>query len=403
MKRLVLTVCVSAVFATAAAAQWGAAKSMIQRNEDDKAIAEITRILKDDPNNSNAIEGYQLLGNLYYKKSQAAHRAEDYIKAKEAYAKVLEINTNDNNAKLMKIQAENGIRGMWVVVFNDGITFFNNAISEKEDSKKNALLDSAGMKFKLATDLCPDSAQPYDPLARTYIVQKKYPEAEAALKKYISKKPTDTLAYLQLGSLYADRMHDANKAIEVFEGAVSNGYGSSEILTRLIVAYAQGGRMKDAEKLLDKAVATAPEKDKKRVIDLAGNVRRLIGRALQDSSRYEEAIAEYKEAAKLAPTNSDIAYDIAYCYVRLARAKKQTFEDSVKAVYAKDKKKKNARIPDYTEGKPYYQKALEVLKPAAERENKKMYWRLLATVYANLDMNAESKDALDKEKTGKEE
>jgi tetratricopeptide (TPR) repeat protein len=136
-------------------------KSMIQRKEYDRAIAELQRLTKENPNN---MEAFYVLGNVYYEKAQNDKRAEDYRMATENYRKVLSMKSSEKQAAVFQLQAENTIRTMWAIVFNDGVSAFNESVQDKNPDTRKLRMDTAIAKFQLAIEIVPDSMQVYCPL-----------------------------------------------------------------------------------------------------------------------------------------------------------------------------------------------------------------------------------------------
>ncbi|MDW8466211.1 MAG: tetratricopeptide repeat protein [Chloroherpetonaceae bacterium] len=393
MKKLLCLFILSALFVNAAWAQVPSfVKTMVQRKEFDRAIAELERIIKENPGN---MEAYYVLGNVYYEKAQNDKRAEDYRKATQNYRKVLSMKSTEKQAPVFQLQAENTIRTMWAIVFNDGVNAFNEAVQQKDAAKRNAGMDTAITKFKLAIEIVPDSMQVYMPLARAYIVEGKYAEAEPVLRKYIEYNPDDVDAYTLI-DFALEKQEKFAQAVEMLEIVVRRGKATPDTYNRLMVAYIRANRISDAEKLLDKALENPTPDIKKTAVPLL----RYVAQVLADSGKYEAAIAKLERALQLDPTVSDAAYNYAVYHIQLVNKYKKAFEDSVKAA---NKGKKKVKIPEYTGGAPYYERALQVLRPAAERENTKQYWRLMAKLYALLGRNADSKEALNRVNTAKED
>jgi tetratricopeptide (TPR) repeat protein len=380
-------------FSTAFAQVPSSVKSMIQRKEYDRAIAELQRLTKENPNN---MEAFYVLGNVYYEKAQNDKRAEDYRMATENYRKVLSMKSSEKQAAVFQLQAENTIRTMWAIVFNDGVGAFNESVQDKNPETRKLRMDTAIAKFQLAIEIVPDSMQVYLPLARGYIVEGQYAKAEPILREYIKKNPDEVDAYTLLD--YALEKQDKfAEAIEILEILVKRGKATPDTYNRLMVAYIKVNRIADAGRVLDKVLENPTPETKKTAVPLL----RYLAQVLADSGKYEAAIYQIKRALDLDPTVSDAAYNYAVYNIQYVDKLRKAYEDSIIAVSKKGKKK--PKIPEYTGGTPYYERAVEVLRPAAERENTKQYWRLMAKLYALLGRNAESKDALNRVNSAKED
>ncbi len=368
-------------------------KSMIQRKEYDRAIAELQRLSKENPNN---MEVFYVLGNVYYEKAQNDKRAEDYRMATENYRKVLSMKSSEKQAAVFQLQAENTIRTMWAIVFNDGVSAFNESVQDKNPDTRKLRMDTAIAKFQLAIEIVPDSMQVYLPLARGYIVEGLYAKAEPILREYLKKNPDEADAYTLLD--YALEKQDKfSEAIAVLEALVKRGKATPDTYNRLMVAYIKANRIADAEKILDKVLENPTPDTKKTAVPLL----RYLAQVLADSGKYEAAMYQIERALSLDPTVSDAAYNYAVYNIQYVDKLRKAYEDSIIAASKKGKKK--PKIPEYTGGTPYYERAVAVLRPAAERENTKQYWRLMAKLYALLGRNAESKDALNRVNSAKED
>ncbi|PIO49244.1 MAG: hypothetical protein CMR00_00795 [[Chlorobium] sp. 445] len=393
MRTLSFALTLLAIFVSTALAQVpNSVKSMIQRKEYDRAIAELERLSKENPNN---IEAFYVLGNVYYEKAQNDKRAEDYRRATENYRKVLTMKSNDKQAAIFQLQSENTIRTMWAIVFNDGVNAFNESVQDKDANTRKMRMDTAIAKFQLAIEIAPDSMQVYLPLARGYIVEGQYANAEPVLRSYLAKYPDEVDAYTLLD--YAlEKQEKFSEAIEVLETLVQRGKATPDTYNRLMVAYIKGNRINDAERVLEKVLENPTPDTKKTAVPLL----RYLAQVLADSGKYEAAMRQTERALQLDPTVSDAAYNYAVYSIQHVDKLRKAYEDSIRATRKKGKK---AKTPEYTGGTSYYEQAIAILRPAAERENTKQYWRLMAKLYALLGKNAESKDALNRVNSAKED
>ncbi|MBC8042968.1 MAG: tetratricopeptide repeat protein [Rhizobacter sp.] len=381
MKRLAIltAILIGAWFMTAAdgceSSEIASAKLYIQQKNFPDAIAALEREVKTNPKSD---EAYYLLGKVYYEQR-------DYTKSKENFTKALEANPESAS----KEEINNIVRSMWGIEYSAGAQLYNDALKETDATSKNNKFDSAAVRFNNAIGIAPDSSLSYNGLAGTLLNQKKYAEAVQTLEKSLARNDRDPLTYVQISQIYTSELKQPEKAIPVLETARQKGIANTDVLTRLMNAYLDAKRPKDAEPLF----AEVLQKDPKNKVVLY-----YAGTAASDSARFDEAVRYFSQALEADPAFSPAAYNLAVTYYRMAEAdKKKNAPDES----APRKGKKKPAASTYTGHYPMLQKAIDTLKPVAEKDNEKAQWKLIGQLYALQGKSDESKDAYKREESGK--
>lgn len=348
------------------------AKSYMKNKEYKEAKDAINREIATNPKSD---EAYYMLGTINYEQRE-------YLEAKKNLNKSLELNpASPNKDKITDI-----VRSMWAQEFNDGVRVFNDGIKEPDEAKKNALLDTAELRFKSAVELNPDSAKTYGVLASVYSARKQSAKAVTLFDEAITRSPNDSEPYRALMTLYVSDLKENpdsfNKAIEVGEKARAKGIATEQIYLLLISSYVDAKRLKDAAPALTEA---EPKFPKNHIFPFYSGV------IYNDALDFTNAVVKFESALKIKDTFSEAAYNGAVAYARLAEADKKAHPDEA------PKKGKKAP-PSYTGHFPLYEKGLALIKPAAERDNKKEQWALTGQILGALGRSDEAKAALEKAK-----
>lgn len=375
--QIVIAVLVAGFFAIAVQGCGGGgggvagAKLYMQQKNYTAAAQALEQEIAQNPKNA---EAYYLLGKVYYDQKE-------FLKSKQNLKKFLELSPASPN----KPEIEGMIFTMWGMAYNDGAAFYNRMVKAKDDRSRMAFADSAAKKFELGILLREDTATTYNLLASAYSVQKKQAQAIGALERAVQIGAADAQTYENLANLYLTATpSQTDKAIAALEKAMSANISSPGILRALGLAYIQKQEYDKAEPLMAKAVAQEPNN---KVLWfyyglLLGDKRTPEG--------YIAAVGKYERALQIDSTFSDAAFNMAIAYVRLAEADAE-----------KNKDMGTEKAP-YKGHYQYYEKAIQYLRPAADRDNKKEQWRLLAKLYARTDRGDLAKDALKKEEAATE-
>ncbi len=340
----------------------GKAESFVANRDYKSAIAIYEKEIKNDSLNAEAYFG---LGKVYFE-------MKDFLKAKQNFEKTLELNPESER----KEQIEGLMFTMWAMAYNDGITYYNKLIKTKDEQSKSVYADSAVYYFEQGIDIRKDTVTTYNLLASVYSLQKKTDKATKILEDALLNNIADEKTYEMLSNFYlfSDSIN-SNKAINVLKEGI-NKYAQSPVMHRQLgLAYMYDGNTEEAKPIMKKAVELAPKN--KYMWFYYGVV--LTEKKTKEG--YEQAVEKYNQALELDPNFSDATYNLAIAYVRLAEIDQKANEN-------------NSSYDGY---KAHYNKAVEVLKPAAERDNKKEQWHLLGKIYAETNQIELSKEALEKE------
>lgn len=349
----------------------GAKLYLRQGNADDAIKAATAATIADSTNG----EAYYILGKAYYVKQYNDSAAIALKKAIAPGMKISEADAKDATLLLGEV---------WRIEYNAGASLFNQAYTEKGDeSTKRDLLEQAITKLNRAIAIQPDSAASYRALANSKVLLKEFSSASEILEKAIQIAPNDTGLYIQLSNIYVGELKDTAKAIKTLETAYAKNLRSPEVIRSLVTYYFFTKRNREAEAIAQQVLAVEPN-----------NLLMLYfyGTLLNEKKDYNGAIAQFQKVINTNPSFLDYAcsYNAAVSYFKLAEADEE-------ANKPKDKKR-GRKAPEYTGHYKFYEKAIEILKPAAEAANSKDFWRFLGQLYARIGKNAEATEALAKSK-----
>jgi len=136
----------------------------------------------------------------------------------------------------------------------------------------------------------PDSTEVLLARGRALGQQRRYPEAEADLRRVLRLHPSHGPAHFELGLILVRRGR-APDAADAFARAVAFGPESAHTYTELAEALNQSGRLTDAAAALERAVALDPDQPRP---------YKLMGRVLDRLLRSDEATLMYRRARELA-------------------------------------------------------------------------------------------------------
>ncbi|RKU09531.1 hypothetical protein C6501_15175 [Candidatus Poribacteria bacterium] len=151
--------------------------------------------------------------------------------------------------------------------------------------------DKARTTYQKMIDYDPENASTYITLAEIYTSHKWNNEAAAAYEKAISLAP-DNLDYIRYFGEFYFRQGNHEKAVETWNRMVADDKGIAE-------NYDQLARLLSSKRLHTEAI-NASRKAAELMPD-AYRYREALAKRLMENNAYDEALAEYTEAAKLAP------------------------------------------------------------------------------------------------------
>ena len=115
----------------------------------------------------------------------------------------------------------------------------------------------AEQHYAKAVELNPDAVNYYS-LAQAQLFQDKFTKAEASMNTVLQLEPDDPNSYYGMG-LVLSKQGRHEKAIEYFETAIESKRDFYDAYAEIGFAYADLGRMEDAERILDILKNDAPE------------------------------------------------------------------------------------------------------------------------------------------------
>ncbi len=326
-------------------------------NQKNKAKA-IEFLKKEIKNNPKSAEAYYLLGNLMAEK-------EDFVNAIDNYNKSI-----DSAPKFAK-DIENQKQYFWATNYNKGVGFLNKASNLTDKSKAGEYFSKAEKALTDAILCQPDSAITYKTLADLLLFQKRLDKAIEPLKKAISLSP-DASTYVKLGSVYIQKGNN-DEALNILKKAEAKYPDNVDVLTTLTQIYISTGKIDIALESTKKLVEKDPENK---------YLRYTYGTLLYNANRLQEAIEQLRATLDIDPEYLDAMQNLAAAYVAngIEMRKKAEEEESNSEAYKEE-----------------FKKALEILNEYIDiKDDNSTIWESLGTVYGNLGMTKESKEAFAK-------
>jgi Flp pilus assembly protein TadD len=161
--------------------------------------------------------------------------------------------------------------------------------------RKQNDLDGAAREYETATELDPTSNAALAGLVDIYIAQKKYPAAEAILRKLLASDPQNSTAHTQLARvLSAEGKND--EAAEQLIVALHDNPGDPHAALELGTLYVKAGKDAEAEQQFRLAEQKLPQDPE---------VHFALGSILMYEKKYAESQQELLMAVKLKPDLAD--------------------------------------------------------------------------------------------------
>jgi tetratricopeptide (TPR) repeat protein len=155
--------------------------------------------------------------------------------------------------------------------------------------------DAAAKEFQTAVELRPTSQDALSGLINSYLAEKKYAEAESALRKLLASNPQNSAAHVQLGRVLAAEGKNDEAAQELHAGVQASPDDPHAAL-ELGTIYAKAGKNADAEQQFRIAVQKMPQDPEPHFA---------LGSVLMYEKKYAEAQQELLIAVKLKPDLAD--------------------------------------------------------------------------------------------------
>lgn len=317
------------------AAQLDQAEAAMQQQDYDKAETILMKAVGDDP---KSYRGWFDLGFIYNATKRPSDAVNAYRKSVAAKPDVFESNLNlgivlarqgdlDEAVKYLKAATQlkptanpdEGVARAWLSLGmveagrdpQQALADFAEAskltpfdaephlsaglLLEKQDK-----LDEAAHEYQIAATVDEKSTEALAGLANVYSKQKKYPEAEAALRKVLVLDPTNQNARSQLGRVLAAE-GKKDDSIAVADG-IDPGSGDPHAALELGSAYLKQGNNTGAEEQFRIAVQGMPQD---------AEAHFALGTVLMQEKNYSESQEELLLAVKLKPTASEIYGNLA--------------------------------------------------------------------------------------------
>ncbi|MBU0559450.1 MAG: tetratricopeptide repeat protein [Bacteroidetes bacterium] len=280
----------------------------------------------------------------------------------------------------------------WQNNFNKGVGYFNRGTKSTSEDSSKMHFDRSVAAFNGAIICQPDSADSYKNLTYSLINAGRNDECETPLIKVISlTKSAD--AYAMLGEFYYNKgvksmnaYHDSNdgadsvKAMELFDKTLKileDGKkvhpSDNNILLILSNAYVAADKLDIAMEAYKQGVSQDPTNQ---------FYRYNYGVLLLGALKFEEASVQFNKAVEIDSEYANAQYNLGVTYVKWASTMREAAAET------------NVDDNSYIEK---FKLSLVPLKKYIElKSDDSKVWELLGRVYANLGMQAESKEAFDK-------
>jgi len=295
----------------------------------DEAVAQITRIINEDP---DVIDAYFTLGNLYFKKRE-------FDKALESFLVVLEKRPSD---PFTVINVANSYMGMGEI---DEADKFVMSIIESlpPDSQLYYVLgniknlkeerEEAITYYKECIKLNPSSASAYCALGGVYVVQERFDEAESYLLKAKDHNPKLRNLFYNWALLHEER-GELIKSADAYKVELENIPHNFKACFNLSRVYRKMGDVLEEEKYLNKTMELNP--------DFAMSYFYLARILMNRGERYDEAVSLVEKGIELKPTDKDLPlgyFLLADLYSRLGQnAKSEEYASKGKALVQENTK-----------------------------------------------------------------
>ncbi|HUU51552.1 MAG TPA: sulfatase-like hydrolase/transferase [Candidatus Heimdallarchaeota archaeon] len=289
----------------------------------EEAVAQITRIINEDP---DVIDAYFTLGNLYFKKRE-------FDKALESFLVVLEKRPSD---PFTVINVANSYMGMGEI---DEADKFVMSIIESlpPDSQLYYVLgniknlkeeyEEAIVYYKECIKLNPSSASAYCALGGVYVTQERFDDAESYLLKAEEHNPTLRNLFYNWALLYEEK-GELIKAADAYKAELENIPHNFKACFNLSRVYRKMGDVLEEENFLNKTMELNP--------DFAMSYFYLARIYMNRGERYDEAVSLVEKGIELKPTNKDLPlgyFLLADLYSRLGQnAKSEEYASKGKAL-----------------------------------------------------------------------
>ncbi len=295
------------------------AQKLASKGQFDKAIAEWRKIVKEDPNDSNALN---TIGDLCLKKNAKAEAVDAYKRAADIlaedgfaskaialYKKVLNIDPSkvEVHLALGDMNAEKGLIGNALESYKIAADYYKNQNNKAKSLgiyQKMADLNPANVAFRVkladmyATEkMLPEAVKAYLDAADVHVEKDEFQEARQMFEKVLGLDPRNTAVYHKAGIVYykEGKIDEARKSLK---RAVEVAPADDEVTNLYFEVLEKAGRSGDAEDLYRKQLAADPSR-----VDLHTKLYDIaVGK-----KEYDKALAEAVSLAQHKAESGDFA------------------------------------------------------------------------------------------------
>ncbi len=405
------------------------AENGISSGDYNAALIAIDSALAKDPNNA---EAYYLQGRVYgqlaQNNSNIASRKQDYINMLNSFESIEQLELDEKQMEVRKLQIENHILEKWSKEHNAAVQYATNDPSAPQVENP---LELAEYHLINATTINPDSALSYEVLSEVYRMRQNYSGAISALNNAMSlqEKPA-SYNYSNLASFYM-MQENYDSAIEVLYDGLEHYPDSVDLTQKLADSYSNKGDYDNSIKTLEGLLEREPDNPQyhlvlgtqvyimasnigdeisskyDQVFDLERDIRNLRGNEKTDA---EQKVKQLKNEIEQAQNRADELIERAIEELNIViglRPDDPTTYNTLGIVYQNKAAalfdQRNATTNNEeaaaldTQAKEELRKAMENYEKATELDPENTeYWGALFRVYTSLGMNEKAEEAMKK-------
>lgn len=350
---LILLMITGLVFIGCQSKELTAAKMYMQRNDWDRALAQLELAVETYPKDA---EVHYLLGRAY----GMHERYEEMIEELETSWRL----SDEFHQQITALREH-----YWIQKYNSGITAQDEGNYEKAEAD-----------LKLAIKLAPTKYEAYKKLAIVYLKSEQPDKAQLLYERLLQQNQNDLELLISTANLYYSQ-GKFDRAIEILQKVLEIEPGHRDALANLALAYESVGETQKAENAFNRAIEANP-RDKDLIF--------LFGVHHYRRENYERAIQLFQRVLELKPDDFEALANIGNAYLSIAEGLRKQLK-STNGGLAEDSEKvlklKNEIIAQYKKAIPLMEKAL-ALEP-----NKPNLWQNLGIAYVNTGAIKKGEDA----------
>ena len=163
---------------------------------------------------------------------------------------------------------------------------------------QNGNFEGAITAYRAALAVKPGSSEVQRKIGEIYFQQQHYEKAAAAFAAYLKLEPRDTDVRNYLGYTY-EKLNDYDSAAQEYESTLEYSSADLYALNHLGLAYKQTGRLDEAERTLRRVLEVDPKCQRNE----SKNLHNYLGAIHLEREEIGDAIAEFRESARLFPND----------------------------------------------------------------------------------------------------